>query len=256
MRAAYQMASLFTILPIVVPLRETPSLSGFLVGGKVILGNLTIHFFTGTSTAVYGIFNWANLGLLSATYTLDGNVFPQSYPVTIASAQYLKGDAEAINFLYFSQDNLSAGDHTLVINVTEGKNQMFILDYITYTPSFSTLATMPNLTVTSSVSPSPLSTGSNTPTPTSGSNTATPTSGSTAQNGVHDGTTTKKVPIGAIAGGVVGGVILLALLALLIIWLRKRRSNTDSTPIGPGTALNPTSPYLLKIIFIEIAHDL
>jgi len=86
---------------------------------------------------------------------------------------------EAANYVLFSSDTLAAGNHTLVINITRCVNQTFILDYITYTPSFSTFATMPNLT-----------------------NLLTTTFKSSQSN-----VETKKIPIGAIIWGVLGDIL-------------------------------------------------
>jgi hypothetical protein len=101
----------------------------------------------GTSVSVYGIFSWAQIGSLTATYTLDGTSIPRHIRSLHARPNSWKNDGEASNYILFSSDTLAAGDHILVINITQCVNQTFILDYITYTPSFSTLASMPNLTL-------------------------------------------------------------------------------------------------------------
>ncbi|KAF8962593.1 hypothetical protein BDZ97DRAFT_1824447 [Flammula alnicola] len=198
---------------------------GFPVGNttqrSVTPGDTMTFRFSGTSVAIYGIFSWTNLGIISATYTLDGNVQSQSYPVTASSPQHVSADAEASNFLFFSVDNIAAGNHTLVMNITEVENQTFILDYITYTPAFSTLATMPNLTGISTPTP-----GSSTTTTRSTATTLAQTaSQQTASQGSQQEVATKKTtPVGAITGGVVGGLALLIFAILLLFWLRKRRA--------------------------------
>jgi hypothetical protein len=140
---------------------------------------------------------------MAATYTLDGTSIPQTYLVTTRSPQFVAGDGEASNYILFASDTLAAGDHILVINITQCVNQTFILDYITYTPSFSTLASMPNLTLL----------------PT--------TNGSQAE--------TKKVPIGAIVGGVLGGILFFLLIGFLLGYLRRRRSIDLVRPEPSGT---------------------
>ena len=101
---------------------------------------------------------------------------------------------EASNYVFFSSNTLAAGNHTLVISITQCVNQTFILDYITYTPSFSTLASMPNLTLL--------------PIPASQSNIGK-----------------KKIPIGAIIGGILGGILVFGLIGFLLGYLRRNRSH-------------------------------
>jgi len=180
----------------------------------------------GTSVSIYGVFSWFQLGSLGATYTLDGTSIPQTYLVTTRSPQYIANDGEASNFILFSSQTLAAGDHTLVINITQCVNQTFILDYITYTPSFSTLALMPNLTGTSLPT-----TTFNSAVP-SGSPSSILTNGSqVSQSNIG----TKKTPIGAIVGGVIGGVLIVLLMGFLLGYLRGRRSSDMAGPEPSGT---------------------
>jgi len=168
----------------------------------------------GTSVSVYGIFSWAQIGSMAATYTLDGTSTPQTYSVTTRSPQFVANDGEASNYILFSSDTLAAGDHTLVINITQCVNQTFILDYITYTPSFSTLASMPNLTLLPSSSAIPSE------------------SPSALINGSQVET---KVPIGASVGGVLGGILFFILIGFLLGYLRRRRSIGMVHPEPSGT---------------------
>ena len=155
---------------------------------------------------------------MTATYTLDGTSIPQTYSVTTHSPQFIAADGEAANFVFFSSDTLAAGNHILVINITQCINQTFILDYITYAPSFSTLASMPNLTTFSS-----------------GSSSAT--SGSPSSPSFSNGSQveTKKVPIGAIVGGALRGILILLLIGFLLGYLRRRRSIDMVRPEPLGT---------------------
>ncbi|PPQ92273.1 hypothetical protein CVT25_008581 [Psilocybe cyanescens] len=204
--------------------------------GSQVGDTITLRFF-GTSYSVYGIFSWENLGVLSATYTLDGSSTTQSYPVTTSSPQFIQGDKEAVNLQYFSQDNLSAGEHTLVINITESQNVLYALDYITYSPSFSTLATMPNLsnkTATSTGGSSVLSSS------------ATSSSGSTTPTGLQNPqpqARTKSTHVGPIAGGVVGAILVLALLAIVLIWIRRRRVSSDKAAVSHSNI----SQFILEV---------
>jgi len=157
--------------------------------------------------AVYGIFSWDNLGLLSVTYSVDGKPFQQSYSVTTSSPEYVNKIGDASNFLFYASDTISAGEHTLVIDITQTSNQSFILDYITYAPSFPTLGRMANLTTTSA---KPSATGG----------------GGPVQNPIttaaSDQNSVQKVPAAAIVGGTVGGIFFVVLIGLLIWFLRRR----------------------------------
>jgi hypothetical protein len=174
-------------------------------------------FISGTSVSVYGIFSWFNLGSLAATYTVDGTTVTQTYNST--SLERGNEEGEAFNFLYYSLDNLSPADHTLVVNVTVADNQSFALDYITYLPSFETPSLMPRLndtttTTTTSVEPS--------------SSSLRP---SLVQNsGTSQPWQMQRLQI-AIVGGVIGVV---ALGVLLGVWslLRRRKAKPESGDIS------------------------
>ncbi|TFK35367.1 hypothetical protein BDQ12DRAFT_611854, partial [Crucibulum laeve] len=74
--------------------------------------------FTGTSVAVYGIFSWANLGTMAASFSIDGSSSSQTYAVNSDSPEHVKEPGQQQNFQLFSADSLSSEDHTLVITVT------------------------------------------------------------------------------------------------------------------------------------------
>jgi hypothetical protein len=106
-------------------------------------------------------------------------------------------------------NRLSAGNHTLIVNITEAKNHSFVLDFITYTPSFETLLSMPRLNDTTPTTTS-LSTKSSHPVQVQTSDTPRPS------------------PTAAIVGGVFG-VIALALFSILGRWLFLRRRKAKQT---------------------------
>jgi hypothetical protein len=180
------------------------------------VANINISFYIGTSISIYGIFSWTNIGSISATYTIDGVPSSLSYPVTSSSPELVSADKEASNFMFFDQEGLSAGPHTLVLNVTDIRNQIFILDYIVYTPSFSSQATMPDLTTTSTTTGSIGTTGS--------ASSSTNLSTQTAIGANQGSAQSKSTPVGAIVGGVVGGVGILVLAVILFLYLRRQRS--------------------------------
>ncbi|KAF8154192.1 hypothetical protein B0H34DRAFT_661801 [Crassisporium funariophilum] len=170
-------------------------------------GDTFIFRFSGTSAALYGIYDWSTIGQISATYTLDGAINPQTYHVFPTTPQFVSGTMQQENFLFFSFDDIPAGDHTLVVNVTACVNQTFALDYITYTPSFATLATMPNLTTAAAIKATSTTSLSN----------GQPTSTSALK-----AASSRKESAAPIIGGVVGGV-LFSILASVLLWLRIRK---------------------------------
>ena len=227
---------------------------------------------------MYGIFSWTNIGVISATFTLDGNTESLSYPVTSSSPEHISADGDATNFLFYEKDNLSAGAHTLILNITDLENHSFNLDFITYTPSFSTPATMPVLPVggssvgstgttaasgTASTSGAPVSSGASTSGATStartlsGSSTGTITAasggsssssaGSQSGGGIAQTTQTgsKGAPIGAIVGGVLGGLAVLILFAILVLYMRRRRPTVNQSPTVEQRLVSSKPRYFL-----------
>ncbi|KAF9060943.1 hypothetical protein BDP27DRAFT_1490855 [Rhodocollybia butyracea] len=140
--------------------------------------------FAGDSIALYGFFEWTSTGSISIDFTLDNETTPSSL--------FLHGGAPISQFItsyqFFSADNIDAGNHTLLMNVTAAfGNQSFVFDYLTYTPSFSLLESKPNFTSPSSIS---LTRHKN----------------------------------GAIAGGIVGGLVGLTIfVALTLVYRRGRK---------------------------------
>ncbi|KAF8869572.1 hypothetical protein BD779DRAFT_1806857 [Infundibulicybe gibba] len=185
--------------------------------------------FTGTSVVVYGIFPWATPGSMSVRYTLDGSSSVKTYKVTPSSPNLVKKEPQQPNFLFFSEDSLAPGNHTLSINITEINNLTFVMDYLTYSPSFNSLTTKPNITAPTMPTPS---TSQSTPLPTSSSS-STP-----SKNGLVRG----------VVGGIAGVVIVLA-LALLIIYKRRRRDRAlrHNAGLESGRQRLIVKPYLLTV---------
>ncbi|KAG6909663.1 hypothetical protein DXG01_016243 [Tephrocybe rancida] len=88
--------------------------------------------FTGTAVSVYGI-SPSEDGVV-VSFTLDGNISRMN--------QY-NASLPDPNFLWYSQHDLFPGNHTLVMEfASDTSTRNFTLDYITYTPSFDTLASL------------------------------------------------------------------------------------------------------------------
>ncbi|PPQ80154.1 hypothetical protein CVT24_006562 [Panaeolus cyanescens] len=241
------------------------------------VGDSLTFRFTGTSVAIYGIFNWRNTGSLTATYTLDGNSDTQVYTVNQDTPYHVNNYGEASNFVFFRRGSLSAGAHTLVVTITQSQNIAYNFDYITYTPSFSNLASRPNLgslpqpsqppsssdpTPMSNAPPSAGSLGSNSASsPSISSNTVVPTSnlsqdGSKPNTIISQGSSSNSTsaavggslpgptinaasassfnrggssppPVGAIVGGVLGSLALLAFLAVFTVVRKRSRKRSD-----------------------------
>ncbi|KAF8873758.1 hypothetical protein BD779DRAFT_1664328 [Infundibulicybe gibba] len=182
-------------------------------------GDTATFNFAGTSAAVYGIFSWTKTGSMSVTYTLDGVPTVNTYSVTPTTPEYINGLRQHQNYLLFSNDSLPTGPHALVINVTKSDGLVFVMDYITYSPSFTSLDTKPDLTQTS------------------------PTSSATSSKAKSG------PPVGAIVGAIIGAIALLAVIAAVFLVLRRRKQRHDGgerpTRITPNTSykIDPTKMF-------------
>ncbi|KAJ7574236.1 hypothetical protein C8J56DRAFT_872510 [Mycena floridula] len=146
--------------------------------------------YTGTNLTIYGFMVRDQSGTFELSVTLDDGI-PLKLPFT---SQVNNGDTtyagKQLNFPLYTTGPVDAGNHTVVFNVTACAQQLIVVDYIIYEPSFATWAMMPNLT------------------------SVVQAAGLSAKG--------KKTPVGAIAGGVTAACVILALLALLFLWKRKR----------------------------------
>ncbi|KAI0329583.1 hypothetical protein GY45DRAFT_1337426 [Cubamyces sp. BRFM 1775] len=126
----------------------------------------------------------------SAILTLDGE--DPTPPVTAGTAA--NSSDPMYGFPLYTQGNLTAGEHTLEIFVShgdEGNNWPFILDYIQYTPVDG---------------------------PTAGLGESPPSA-----------TDNQSSLVGPILGGVVGGLVVLSLLAFAVYrWIVKRRQKREA----------------------------
>ncbi|KAF8878217.1 hypothetical protein BD779DRAFT_1219268 [Infundibulicybe gibba] len=189
-------------------------------------GDIASIRFTGNSVAVYGIFPGATLGSISVTYTLDHSNSTKTYKTTPSS---LKQEQQQPNFLFFSEGSLAPGNHTLSIKITEISNLTFVMDYLTYSPSFDSLTTKSNTTTPT------------TPTPSTSTSTSLPTGSSSP-------THSKNGLVRGVVGGVAGVVVVLA-LALFIVY-KGRRGNwafRRETGLESGRQRLAPKPYLLTV---------
>ncbi|KAF8878210.1 hypothetical protein BD779DRAFT_1474887 [Infundibulicybe gibba] len=197
-------------------------------------GDTAIVRFTGSSIALYGIFSWTALGSMSVMYTLDGSSSIITYDVDPSTPEFVNHMIQSQNHLFFSNDSLAPGDHTLSINVTRADNLTFVMDYLTYSPSFASLATKPNFTApVTPTSPVPVTSAS--------------TSMTTGPSSARPAASKNRSGIGGIIGGVVGAVV--ALMLVLFIIHNRRRRHQFFCGAGPesGHQTSGIEPYLLTL---------
>ncbi|KAF7300056.1 hypothetical protein MKEN_01328500 [Mycena kentingensis (nom. inval.)] len=196
-------------------------------------GDAFTFAFSGTWIGVYGVSpgplssNWQ----LTMTFELDGST---------TTSTFLASDQEGIVAPYFeywdSTDSgveLSSGPHTLIVtivDVSEGGEAAAQIDFIQYTPAFKTLNTKPKLDAVPVPSSSVTSAGtasisSASASGSAGTSSTSQSAGATPE--VSAAARPARVPTGAIAGGVVGGVVLLACLGAAI-WFCLRRARLRS----------------------------
>lgn len=177
----------------------------------------------GTNVSVYGLFHWATVGTIVLSYTIDDG---QTSEVLFSSNDE-QNYTDQPNFLLVSSGELAAGNHKLTVNLSACHDQTLIIDYILYEPSFSSLATQPNLTViTPSIPSSSTTTLSATTSPTTTSSSSVYASPSSNLS-----VAAKSQNTGAIAGGVVGGIAALSVLLILFFWRRRTPKHITITEL-------------------------
>lgn len=151
----------------------------------------------GTSVSVVGVVaGIAADGNISATYTIDHNA---------PALRFIPKDTlEGMPMTELFHAAVEAGTHTLVVNVTQIAPPMALgIDFISYNASFENLASMPGHSPTSDTS--------------------------------SLGSSQSKVPAGAIVGGVLGGVALLAVMLLgTFIWRRRQSARVNRKDTWSG----------------------
>ncbi|KAG6907027.1 hypothetical protein DXG01_010862 [Tephrocybe rancida] len=170
------------------------------------LGATATLRFSGTGIAVYGTIPNSTVSRVSA-YTLDG-----SSPVTVTRSN--RGDTPLYQQLFYQSPRLKDGNHTLIVTAVSGAST-FYLDYFRIN---STSSQETNAFPSSSLSIFPASA--------SGAPTTLPQATS-ASSGGH---------AGAIAGGVIGALVFIALAVAAFLWYRRRRAMrapSRQAPLAP-----------------------
>ncbi|KAJ7584357.1 hypothetical protein C8J56DRAFT_789922 [Mycena floridula] len=168
--------------------------------------------FSGTSVALYGVFDWTEIGKMSVVFTLDGRHTTQDF---IAAAGGTAPYQQQNHFLLFEQADLQATNHTVSTTITYADgNRDLIFDYITYVAAFSSLATKPKFT--SSLASSSVQ-----------SSTATSTSTTSPSP-----SPAPKKSSGAIIGGSIAAVVIFLIALFAIFFFIRRRRSRNSSPNG------------------------
>ncbi|KAI3619535.1 hypothetical protein WG66_016731 [Moniliophthora roreri] len=174
-------------------------------------GDSFVFQFAGTSVSVHGFLPLASAGSFSVTFTLDGTSSISTVSPDPVETSNLGNMLVQPNCLFYKSPTLAPGKHSLLVNVTDiiGE-QNFIIDFLTYTPSFTRLSEKPNFGSSVAQPKSPTTT-----------NVSEPVSSTTGQTG------SRRQHIGAIIGGVVGGVIVLLVILFLFLFAVRRRKTKE-----------------------------
>ncbi|KAG6817766.1 hypothetical protein H0H87_003174 [Tephrocybe sp. NHM501043] len=171
--------------------------------------SMSIEFsFEGTAVYVYFILaNNVGPGITTeslADFILDGEVISTFHHNPTNSSAY------EFNSLVFSKDGLANINHTLLIKTSGVDRHIYNnFDYATYT--FDDTPTAPNSTTPSR------------------SATSTPMVSQTTT--AVSSPSQSSVPVGAIAGGVVGGVVILIGTIFILLFLRRRRHRVSTSGV-------------------------
>ncbi|KAF8159550.1 hypothetical protein B0H34DRAFT_703916 [Crassisporium funariophilum] len=186
------------------------------------VGDCMTYNFNGTSAAIYGIFEWSEIGTMTLGFTLDGSSMNRTYSVDTHTPQFIYKTGEQQNHLFQSYESLSPGNHTLSVTVISCINKTFILDYITYSQSLASSAAIPSVGAPYAVN-NAVSCAAGPPATISPA-TSSPATISPATDAKGNSSASHSVV--AIVGGVLGAVVALLILALLIgIWRRRVNRN-------------------------------
>ncbi|KAF5368075.1 hypothetical protein D9758_004497 [Tetrapyrgos nigripes] len=173
------------------------------IHGSVSEGDSFVFQFAGTSITVAGINPVVSNAVLSMSFMLDSETTYQDFSAD-SSWSFNNGTRQGYpHFIYFQNKTLEAGNHTLFVNVTGVQGDVAaVIDYLTYTPTFTNLLGKPDFSPTTNEPPSSIT-----------------TTGNDAGHGDSGGPGK-----GMIAGAVIGGVAFVALVLGVWYLLHRRRS--------------------------------
>jgi hypothetical protein len=155
---------------------------------------------------LYGVFLWDKLGSFELVTEIDNQEPTTTSFSTFPNGSSGDGFTQQPNFILYASPELPAGNHNVTFTLAKCKNQTLIIDYILYTPSFDSLATMPDLT-----GPRPQTSSPPIPLPTATSTT-------------HNSQGKPNSHIAALAAGIVAGLMCMALVVALLMWRRRRHT--------------------------------
>ncbi|TFL03562.1 hypothetical protein BDV98DRAFT_564422 [Pterulicium gracile] len=178
--------------------------------GSLNPGDEVEFTFHGSSVAVYGYRQFLLTGAFSVEFSVD-NSTATSQTYTSEGTKW-NGWMGLSNFLFYSATDLDADSpHTLRITITNSTGSLpFVLDYITYTAEFDTLAQMPTLP--------PL------PEPQPAADTSSEPAGEASSEPTGQ---PSKLNVGAVVGGGIGATLFI-LIAALFFFLSRRRSQRNA----------------------------
>ncbi|KAI9062576.1 hypothetical protein FKP32DRAFT_1593237 [Trametes sanguinea] len=196
--------------------------------------------FYGRIVQVYGaVMPWLSGQQPSAEYSIDGD--PEVNPV-------LPGARAESNITFYVSSLLPLDFHTLTVTVVNASGDgPFLFDYLVY--GFLDASEDPNPPNASSTAAAAQNTSSSTSSSfTSTSSLAAPASSSSGSS-PQSPAVKPSFPVVPVVGGVVGGIVVLALASAAIYWLCRRRGRVlrnDRGSIEPEseqkTFLSPTAP--------------
>ncbi|KAI0698209.1 hypothetical protein C8T65DRAFT_14752 [Cerioporus squamosus] len=196
------------------------------------------YTFTGTHRVVlFGVaFPRLSGNAVTANYTLDDRP-----PITLQPANVL----DTTNVVLFSADDLASGSHTLTVEVDAGPSYPYVVDYLQFelldvdpaAPSLSSAASS-----TSTISPV---------LPSSPQSSTIASGGTTAPNA---GTSDNNVR--AIVGGIIGGLALLCIMVVAVLWYRHHPRSQESTRkasiFSAESMVQPRTPPLPLPVHMEV----
>ncbi|KAG6901765.1 hypothetical protein C0995_008107 [Termitomyces sp. Mi166 len=174
---------------------------------------------TGTSVSVFGIKSFENTSWLDMTYTMDGGI-----PLDVQSTPA----GQLGNVQWFHKEDLAATNHTLIMQVSSFGNTSFNLDYILYTPSFTSLAEEKGLSILQSSS----SQSQATSTATGPQISTTPVTAQPAANGTFHEKLLAAIVVPALIGVIT--IILLIMRRKKLLFWSSRQSSTAGMIVEPG----------------------